>query len=300
MGIFDKVGSFIRREAKDLGDAADGVKDKFDQELTKREQELEMTPSEKIAALQQQAAASDANFDAIADKATGRTANADAVAEVGDLPADVSLPNVTHIVLPDGRVKSGASIDKVAEAGGTVHEIPLVQAPTHEDLSKPETAAASPDSTPESPTTQAVPVAPAHVPVTPAEPAAPLEPAAQEPVTPAEPAAPLEPAAQEPVVPSEPTAPLEPTAQEPVVSVEPSAPADDHSEVPNTAQASAEVDVAAPASDSVEEPETTTAAPSSDPGYDKTPAQIKYELAREAANDLLDELRGELKGDGEI
>ena len=283
MGIFDKVGSFIRREAKDLGDAADGVKDKFDQELTKREQELEMTPSEKIAALQQQAAASDANFDAIADKATGRTANADAVAEVGDLPADVSLPNVTHIVLPDGRVKSGASIDKVAEAGGTVHEIPLVQAPTHEDLSKPETAAASPDSTPESPTTQAVPVAPAHVPVTPAEPAAPLEPAAQE-----------------PVVPSEPTAPLEPTAQEPVVSVEPSAPADDHSEVPNTAQASAEVDVAAPASDSVEEPETTTAAPSSDPGYDKTPAQIKYELAREAANDLLDELRGELKGDGEI
>jgi len=266
MGIFDKVGSFIRREAKDLGDAADGVKDKFDQELTKREQELEMTPSEKIAALQQQAAASDANFDAIADKATGRTANADAVAEVGDLPADVSLPNVTHIVLPDGRVKSGASIDKVAEAGGTVHEVPLVQAPTPEDLSKPETAAASPESTPASPTTQAVPVAPAHEPVTPAEPAAPLEPA----------------------------------AQEPVVSVEPSAPADDHSEVPNTAQASAEVDVAAPASDSVEEPEATSAAPSSDPGYDKTPAQIKYELAREAANDLLDELRGELKGDGEI
>ena len=65
MGIFDKVGSFIKREADDLGDAAEGIKEKFDQELTNRENELEMTPSEKIAALQQEAAASDARFDAI-------------------------------------------------------------------------------------------------------------------------------------------------------------------------------------------------------------------------------------------
>ena len=107
MGIFDKVGSFLKREAKDLGDAAEGVKDKLDEELTKREQELKMTPSEKIAALQQEAMASDARIDSIVDKAANRGVMADAVAEVGEISAEAQLPTITHIVLPDGRVKSG-------------------------------------------------------------------------------------------------------------------------------------------------------------------------------------------------
>lgn len=36
-----------------------------------------------------------------------------------------------------------------------------------------------------------------------------------------------------------------------------------------------------------------------DPKYGKTPAQIKYEQARDNADRLLEELRGELKADGE-
>ena len=45
--------------------------------------------------------------------------------------------------------------------------------------------------------------------------------------------------------------------------------------------------------------DTPSVDPSS-PDYGKTPAQLKYERARAAANDLLDELRGELKDEGEI
>ena len=91
-----------------------------------------MTPSEKIAALQQQAMASDARFDEIADKASGRGALAEAVAEVGELPVDGSLPSVTHIVLPDGRVRSGHDAGQVVDATGTVHDVPVVEAPTAE------------------------------------------------------------------------------------------------------------------------------------------------------------------------
>ena len=43
MGFFNKVGSFLKREAKDLGDAAEDVKKKLDDELTRREDELKMT-----------------------------------------------------------------------------------------------------------------------------------------------------------------------------------------------------------------------------------------------------------------
>ena len=49
-----------------------------------------------------------------------------------------------------------------------------------------------------------------------------------------------------------------------------------------------------------ESPETPQVVDPSSPDYGKTPAQLKYERARAAANSLLDELRGELKEEGEI
>lgn len=202
MGFFDKVGSLFKREAKDLGDAVEGVKNTFAQELTKREHELEMTPSQKIAALQQQAATTDARFDAISDKASGKGALADAVAEVGQLPVDVSLPNITHILLPDGRVRSGNDLDQVVDISGAVHHVPVVEAPTVEDLEIFDLPAI------------------ADLPVSPV------------------------------------------TEPEAVTEDEP----------PEVDPSSAD--------------------------YGKTPAQLKYEQARTAANILLDELRGELKDDG--
>ena len=53
-----------------------------------------------------------------------------------------------------------------------------------------------------------------------------------------------------------------------------------------------------------EDPEPAPApaapAPTPEPTFEKTPAQRKYEEARRAADALLEELRGELRDDGEI
>ena len=107
-----------------------------------------MTPAEKIAALQQQASANDERFDQIADKAAGRRALADAVAEVGELPNDASLPNISHIVLPDGRVRSGSDVDQVVDASAPAHDVPVIEVPTTDDLGQeppPPPAASLPD-----------------------------------------------------------------------------------------------------------------------------------------------------------
>lgn len=204
MGFLDKLGSFLKREAKDIGEAAEGVKDKLDEELTKREEELAMTPSEKIAALQEKATLGDDKLDRIADKALGREAMAEAVAEVGDVSSETELPNVTHIVLADG--DEAATADEAAEEKASDHE----------------SAAAKSDSS---------------------------------------------------------------DVDQPAESA--------------TAEDSAAPQNAAEAADAAEAAAGGPKAPSAT-NYDKTPAQIKYEQARAAADDLLKELRGELKDDGEI
>ena len=262
MGLFDKVGSFLKREAKDLGDAAEGAKDRLDSELSKREQELQMTPSEKIAALQQQASVTDAQLDAIADKTTGRDALADAVAEVGAISADASLPNITHIVLPDGRVRSGNDIPKhVVDDKGTVHEVPVVEAPTTDDLEKFDPPATIPSPVDQATTANAVDEV--------------LDAGAAD--------------GGETAEPSSPSAAM-------VTTDEPDLP-------PPPAAAVTEQPDESPASGADEPDDNESDDPTknlSNPDYGKTPAQIKYEQARAAANDLLSELRGELKDDGQL
>ena len=124
-----------------------------------------MTPAEKITALQQQASANDERFDQIAEKAAGRRALADAVAEVGELPNDASLPNISHIVLPDGRVRSGNDVNQVVDASAPAHDVPVIEVPTTDDLGQEQPphptaslpdAAAAPDvpDTPDSPESQ--------------------------------------------------------------------------------------------------------------------------------------------------
>ncbi len=90
MGLFDKVKAFLKSEADDIADMAGDARDKLDDELTRREAELAMTPAEKIDALQQKAAATDDEFDRIVDKAQDRAASVKANAEVDDLADAVS------------------------------------------------------------------------------------------------------------------------------------------------------------------------------------------------------------------
>lgn len=69
MGMLDKFTRFLKGEASDIGEAADQLKDRFDEELTRREAELAKTPSEKIDDLKAKASETDDEFDRILAKA---------------------------------------------------------------------------------------------------------------------------------------------------------------------------------------------------------------------------------------
>lgn len=98
MGIFDKATRFLKGEAADIGDAAEQLKDRFDEELTRREVELAKSPSEKIDDLQAKAAQTDNEFDRILAKADSEWTPAGEQAPAGDHPSDENLaakPNPT-------------------------------------------------------------------------------------------------------------------------------------------------------------------------------------------------------------
>lgn len=276
MGLFKKVTSFLRREAEDVGDAADDLKDRFDEGLAKREAELEMTPSEKIEAIQEQADATDSRFDEILEKAEAQGHLVEAEAEVA--AAEPVLPNITHIVLPDGRVKSGDEIDdRPVPPIGLPPAVPTGAAPVP---SQPGGQAPSDGTEPEIGSLEWVMASDPEDRLTSGESSTTSNPmtASGAIIKPSNaPAAP----------------PPEAPAPEPVAAPPPAA------EAPLAAEAPAPEPT--PAAEAQPAPE---ASPQPDPevsaDFGKTPAQLKYEKARAAANALLEELRGELHDDGDI
>jgi|GEM_PF-1151673 len=319
MGFLDKVGSFVKREVKDLGEVAKSAKDKFDQGLAKREQELKMTPSEKIASLQQQAATTDATLDAIADRATDRNEVADAVDEVGDIDSDDDLPSVTHIVLPDGRVGSDGEVaEHVVDEQVNVHEVPPVEAPFADGLNKfppPEGAAVDALPAPPDAVSTGADAEQVEARQDAAAPDALLEDMQ------AKLAAATPPSVDEgdPAVPTykpdetnhaefddtdEAAAPVATTVADTAEQLLPPPP--DVSDVvdevlpPPATGAAPDFDPDQPVDSNAEAANLAPSPEAPSPDYGKTPAQLKYERARAAANDLLDELRGELKAGGEI
>lgn len=118
MGVFDKVKAFLKSEGEDLKDGLDSVKDKMDAELTKREQELAASPSERIEMMQDDMAATDQRFDAISDKVGEQTASAAADAEMDpdqwqdQLRDRVSAPTPPPVSAAPGEQVAPASIAK--------------------------------------------------------------------------------------------------------------------------------------------------------------------------------------------
>ena len=82
MSLWDTVKSFFAREAADVKEGLDGLKDKLDAELTKREREMEATPSERIEMIEGDMAETESVFDRIEADIDGRSASADADEEV--------------------------------------------------------------------------------------------------------------------------------------------------------------------------------------------------------------------------
>lgn len=80
--FWNRLVQFFNKEAKDVGEFIDSAKDKLDDELTRRERELEMSPSEKIEAITKASDEQDAEFERIIDKAEQRSAQSVADAEV--------------------------------------------------------------------------------------------------------------------------------------------------------------------------------------------------------------------------
>lgn len=321
MGFFDKVSGFVKREAEDIGEVAERARDRLDQELAEREAELEMTPAEKLRALQRKARQTDDRVDEIMEKAGASTAAADATAEVqaqANPATDLEPPSVTQIVLPDGSVRSGD--DPTLDAAGESDED---ETPDEGDLSwvapregeeavvpafSAAVGAASPSNPPDEAADEGPPVdmsdAESVVDALAAT-ATPGLPASDAPV--AEPPATVIAGASSPPDVSD----LPPAPPQPMPGTAPPAtdPADSAAvaEEPPRRETPAEIAarVVSELEDAVaEDPEPAAApaasAPKPEPTFDKTPAQRKYEEARLAADALLEELRGELRDDGEI
>lgn len=59
MGLWDSVKAFFRRETADVAEGLSSLRDKLDEELTRRERELEATPSERMEMIQDELDAAD-------------------------------------------------------------------------------------------------------------------------------------------------------------------------------------------------------------------------------------------------
>ncbi|KAG1647895.1 hypothetical protein GQR58_030258 [Nymphon striatum] len=302
MGLFDKVGAFIKREADDIGEVAERARDRIDDALTEREEELEMTPSEKLRALQRKARQTDERFDEIVDKAEARAAGTEAEADAAPAaPVDLG-EDVPEHEEPEEVVEAG-DLSWVAPRDGEEAIFPAFQGrvsaaepssgpvgepeedprdaehppAAHEQAIAAEEPAEQPLTTPEAPVEGGESVETAVVQVD--EPTVEATSEAAEPTDLPHP----------PAVPDVPAAVAEPVAA--------AVPVETPAEIAARVVADLEEAVS---SDPVATEPVPQAAPAPEPTFEKTPAQLKYEKAREAADALLDELRGELKNDGEI
>lgn len=59
MSVWDSIKAILRREAVDVREGVTNLRDKLDAELTRRERELEATPSERMDMIQDRIDAAD-------------------------------------------------------------------------------------------------------------------------------------------------------------------------------------------------------------------------------------------------
>lgn len=89
MGVWDTVRSWFKSEADELVDAKQDLEARLDQDLSRREQQLDETPAETMERLEREAADGDTSFNAISDKIDATAARAAAAAKA---EADAGSP----------------------------------------------------------------------------------------------------------------------------------------------------------------------------------------------------------------
>ncbi len=89
MGVWDTVRSWFKSEADELADAKQEIEARLDQDLTRRERQLDETPAETMERLEREAADGDDSFSAISEKIDATAARAAAAAKA---EADAGSP----------------------------------------------------------------------------------------------------------------------------------------------------------------------------------------------------------------
>lgn len=84
MTIWDSLKKILKSEAADVGTELGKARDKFDQALTRKEEEMAATPKERMDMILGDIEDSDEKLQAIQDKAEGKTSAATAEAEVAE------------------------------------------------------------------------------------------------------------------------------------------------------------------------------------------------------------------------
>lgn len=123
MTIWDSLKKILKSEAADVGTELGKARDKFDEALTRKEEEMAATPKERMDMILDDIQDSDDKFEAIRDKAEGKTSAATAEAEVaetvrGSQPSDDEppLPAATAEVVEAADPKAAEpAVSEVAE-----------------------------------------------------------------------------------------------------------------------------------------------------------------------------------------
>lgn len=88
MSLWDDVKTFFRREAADVKEGLDDLRDKLDAELTKREEELAASPSERLDMIKEDIESSGDIFGDIEDKIDQRMSDTEGRSEMLEMEQD--------------------------------------------------------------------------------------------------------------------------------------------------------------------------------------------------------------------
>ncbi len=84
MSWLERLKSFFTREARDVKEGLSKAGKAIDEELARKERELEATPEERIDMILEEQQADDARFEELAEKVKGQVADAEAVEEISE------------------------------------------------------------------------------------------------------------------------------------------------------------------------------------------------------------------------
>ena len=105
MGFLDSLKAWLKTEAAEAQDLGHATKGRLEADLDRREAELNLTPEQRLDALQDKIDGGDSVFEHLQDKIDGREAHAEATSDLADRPGaddeDVLDLDSTEVIPPE-------------------------------------------------------------------------------------------------------------------------------------------------------------------------------------------------------